>query len=159
MDKNKIILAALKFICGCENFSATPYLDSAKILTIGHGLTEILGRKVQMCDVISEEESMKYVQEHIERNLKMLESLLDLNSLTLNQIVAILSFIYNSGESGFRTSTLLKDLKARDFQSAVEEFKKWCHVTVDGKKEVCKGLVNRRLKEVKLFNSRIEIAA
>ena len=159
MNTNLIISAAVKFICGCENFSATPYFDSAKVLTIGYGMTEIYGRKVQMSDIISVEESEKYVKERVERDLKILESLLDLNSLKLNQIVSILSFIYNVGEEAFRESTLLKVLNVKDFNAVVEELRKWCHVTLDGKKEVCLGLVNRRKKEVELFNSTSEIEA
>jgi lysozyme len=43
-------------------------------------------------------------------------------------------------------------LQNGDKSGASKQFLVWNKITVDGKKQVCKGLVNRRAREQALFN-------
>lgn len=77
--------------------------------------------------------------------------------LNANQKEALISFIFNVGEVGFKASTLLRRLNEGDYKRASEEFKRWNKMTVGGKKVVSKGLTNRREAEARLFNKPIKL--
>lgn len=163
LDENYFNIAVER-ICSWESFSASPYYDSAKILTIGHGLTELNGHKIKENDVITEEESKQYVRERIENDFTKMKFFFDvhgfdLNSLNDNQIAAILVFIFNIGATKFLTSSVATDLVNNNFHKVPEDLLKWCKVTVNGQLQFCQGLYNRRVKEGQLFNSKDGLVA
>lgn len=65
------------------------------------------------------------------------------------QYTALVSFVYNTGESNFHSSTLLKKLNNKDYEGAATEFAKWTYS--NGK--FVPGLTERRAKEVLMFES------
>ena len=67
--------------------------------------------------------------------------------LNQNQFDALVSFVYNIGISGFKTSSALKRLNLQDFKAVPERMKLWNKV----KGKVSRGLVRRRAAEAKLF--------
>ena len=69
--------------------------------------------------------------------------------LNQNQFDALVSFEYNIGYGNFASSTLLKDLNAKNYIKAAGQFERW--VYGGGKK--LKGLENRRKAEKELFIS------
>ena len=71
--------------------------------------------------------------------------------LNQNQFDALVSFVFNIGETAFRTSTLLKVLNAGNFDQVPTQLRRWIRDT--GK--VVKGLINRREKEITLWNNPI----
>jgi lysozyme len=73
--------------------------------------------------------------------------------LTENQKGALVSLAYNIGNSAFSTSTVLRKLNEGDYQAAANAFGLWKKGTVNGVKKTLAGLVNRRAKEVELFNT------
>lgn len=67
---------------------------------------------------------------------------------------ALVSFVYNVGHGAFAESTMLKHLNNGEFELAGREFARWKYGRVNGKSVVIDGLVKRRAREYKLFNSR-----
>lgn len=67
--------------------------------------------------------------------------------LSQNQFDALVSFVFNIGETNFRKSTLLKKLNAGDYDEAANQFMRWAFQ--DGKPIA--GLYNRRYSEVRIF--------
>lgn len=132
-----------------EGFRAKAYPDplspDGKPLTIAWGLT---GPWVKEGLTLTIEEAtvkfMEVVNEFCNQLFKLIK--VDLNK---NQFLAVLSLVYNIGLSNFKTSKLLKELNLSHFTLAAKEFPRW---------KLCKGvpskgLLNRRLREQKLFLS------
>ncbi|MBX4954292.1 lysozyme [Rhizobium lentis] len=71
--------------------------------------------------------------------------------LTDNQFGALVMFAFNAGIGAFKSSTLLKKLNAGNYAAVPGELAKWNKTTIDGKKVVSNGLVNRRAAEAGLW--------
>lgn len=71
--------------------------------------------------------------------------------LTDNQFGALVMFAFNAGIGAFKSSTLLKKLNAGNYTAVPGELAKWNKTTIDGKKVVSNGLVNRRAAEAGLW--------
>ena len=73
--------------------------------------------------------------------------------LNENQKIALVSLVFNIGPTAFKNSTLLKLLNGGDYNKASLEVTRWVYITLNGKKQISKGLQNRRFREQLLFNS------
>ena len=127
-----------------EGYSSKPYLCSAGKRTVGWGMTNIKSVKnIQHADKIFKELRNKLFKQ-VEKEYP---------TLTYLQKSAILSLYYNTGSlekiknSGFSKALVLKDNK-----KAIENFKKWCKISINKKIIIIKGLQNRRTYESKLLN-------
>lgn len=69
--------------------------------------------------------------------------------LTQNQFDALSSLVFNIGEGGFSSSTLLRLLNSGDYEGAANQFLRWNRQ----KGRVLNGLTKRREEERKLFLS------
>lgn len=69
--------------------------------------------------------------------------------LNQNQFDALVSFVFNIGEGQFASSTMLKKLKAGDYEGAKSQFGRWVY---DNGKLIA-GLVKRREGEAALFDA------
>lgn len=69
--------------------------------------------------------------------------------LNQDQYDSLFSFIYNIGQAGFASSTLLKELNKGNYAGAAAQIARWDNI---GQNE-SKGLENRRVKEIELFCS------
>lgn len=140
MIPSKNCISLIKQWEGCRLES---YADVRGVWTIGWGTT---GPGIQEGLTISQNTADAILTGHV-RELGL--SLTDLlgNSLSQNQFDACTCFVYNVGLPAFRTSTMLRLLKAKDFPNAALEFLKWDHV--HGK--VIPGLLARRQSEQALF--------
>lgn len=69
--------------------------------------------------------------------------------------MALISWIFNLGVGNFRSSTLLKRLKARKWDEAAQEILRWdkCTNPATGKKETLRGLTRRRKSESHYFQT------
>lgn len=140
----------LKFIAQMEGIRLKPYLDSAKIPTIGIGtITYPNGKKVTMQDApITEAQALEYLKDHITKFVLPCLSKVTV-SLTQNQVDAIVSFIYNLGCGNFSSSTLLKKINGKAPLAEIKEnLLKWNRAAG---KEI-PGLTNRRIKEFELYS-------
>lgn len=146
----------LKLIQEFESFEAKPYLDSAKVWTIGYGSTYYPnGKPVTGRDKPITKEYAETIQRHVIATdfepviNELLKREIASGFITQNMYDAIISLTYNIGASGFKRSSVLRLLKQGDKVNAGNAFLLWNKA--GGK--VLKGLVNRREKERKLFLS------
>lgn len=132
-----------------EGLRLKSYLDGGGVWTIGYGTIKYPnGTPVKSGDMCTEAQAEAWLKS----DCKWVDACIDKYvtvKVTQNQFDALASFIYNIGESQFRTSTLLKMLNAGLFALAASNFDRWIYD--NGKVE--KGLVNRRAMEKKLFLS------
>ena len=138
-----------KLITSVEGFSAKPYLDSAKIPTIGYGSTYYTdGKRVTMLDKqITKDQAYEMFKIIADRFAKTVDSKVTAE-ITQNQFNALVCFAYNVGTGSFQTSTLLKKVNTNPKDLTIKnEFLKW--VKAGGVK--LQGLVNRREKEIEMY--------
>lgn len=74
-------------------------------------------------------------------------------TLTDNQRFALISFVFNEGETKFLTSTLLRLLNAGDYAAVPTQLLRWNKETVNGVLVANEGLTNRRKAEIKLWST------
>lgn len=132
----------IEFIKKHEGLRLKAYLCPSGKPTIGYGHT----KGVKLGDVITEEEAEQLLRE----DLIVVENEINRHNLNLNQnqFDALVSFVYNVGIGNFRSSTLLKKIKANpNDESIANEFKRW--VYSNGKR--LPGLVKRREEEAELY--------
>ncbi len=70
-------------------------------------------------------------------------------SLNQNQFDALVSFVFNVGDGAFRGSTLLRLLNQGQLDQVPAQLQRW----VRDNGQVVQGLVNRRNKEIALWNT------
>lgn len=99
-------LALLEHFEGCE---LTAYQCPAKVWTIGYGTTRYPdGRKVQPGDKLqSRMDAWKLKAADLRRIEKQVDDLTR-DEISQHQFDALVSFVYNMGETAFRNSTLLQ---------------------------------------------------
>jgi len=145
-----------------EGLELNEYLDSGGAPTIGIG--HLLTRSERMSGKIILK-GMPLVYRNgltVQQCLDLLDQDLDpaenvVNkavtvALNQNQFDALVSFTFNVGDSAFRNSTLLKVLNAGKYDQVPAQLLRW--VRDNGK--VVKGLVNRRNKEIDLWNKPVQ---
>ncbi len=137
--------AGLNLIKSFEGLRLEAYQDQGGVWTIGYGSTH--GVKEGM--VINEEQAEAMLLNDLTDAETNLSNTLNANNCNpnSNQFSALCSFVYNVGIGNFRSSTLLKDLIAGDYDSAADQFLVWDHV--DGVPNA--GLLRRRQAERELF--------
>lgn len=142
--------AGLSLIEQFEGCKLKPYLDVAKIPTIGIGTTKYPdGRAVTMNDPpITEAQARSFLKSHLEGDCKAVSGLVKV-TLNDNEFAALVSFTYNVGRNALASSTLLKKLNSGDRQGAADQFLKWDHAGG----VVVAGLTRRRKAERELFLS------
>jgi lysozyme len=125
-----------------EGLSLKAYKCPGNIWTIGYGHT----RTVTPDLVITKERAEELLLEDLEFSEDSVRKLVRV-PLTSNQFSALVSFVYNLGETQFRSSTLLKMLNDRDYSGASVQFLRWVY----SNKKKLNGLVRRREAEMRLF--------
>ena len=125
-----------------EDFRPVAYRPTKNdVLTIGYGHTE----GVKEGDTITKEEAQELFKKDFQKYSNLMKFVqIQLNN---NEKAALTSFAYNVGPGAFRNSTLLRKLNNGDKEGAANEFDKWVYQ----KGVKLNGLVNRRLREKKLF--------
>jgi lysozyme len=136
----------IDFITSFEGWSAKPYLDSAKIPTIGYGNTFYPdGQKVTMKDpAISKEKGLELFLNILQKFEKIVNSKLKI-AVNQNQFDALVSHTYNTGGS----DTLFNLINTKKPKSDIKNWFETKYTTAGGKKLA--GLVRRRKAESELF--------
>lgn len=116
-------------------------------ITIGWGSTMYIdGRKIQLGDVITQEQADELLEWEIAKKTAVL-GLMGLK-LNQNQFDSLTSFVFNIGFGNLNKSTLLKKVRQNPNDPAIGiEFMKWIYN--DGKQ--LKGLIRRRTAEKNLY--------
>lgn len=148
------------FLIKVEGIRLKSYKCSAGVWTIGIGNTRYINNeKVKEGEEITLEDAKKLCIDYIKKNIDLGDMFLLLN---VNQKVALISFIYNVGQSNYDKSTLKKVLsKVKNFnniqekekQEIIKSWKLWNMVTINNKKVINQGLTKRRQLEIDLFFS------
>lgn len=138
----KIGTAGLDCIKQSESCRLRAYLDTGGVWTIGWGHT--LGLKSG--DTCTQEQADSWlIDDCIQAEAAVNKRVR--THLTQNEFDALVSFVFNIGETQFANSTLLKHLNADQHELAALEFRKW---RFDNHVEI-PGLLARRLREKELF--------
>jgi lysozyme len=142
----------INFIKKRESCRLTSYQDIAGIWTIGWGsIMYKSGKRVSKGETITQAEADDLLLWEVGNKSAVISALVPA-SLNQNQFDAILSFTYNEGVGAFSGSTLLKVIKKNPCDPYIRDcFAMWDKITVDGKKVVSSGLVERRKLEADLY--------
>ncbi len=120
------------------------YRDAVGVPTIGYGHTH----GVYIGEVVTREQAQEFLKEDLRQAEGAVSRLVKV-PLNDNQFAALVSFVFNLGAGALAHSTLLRELNARNYQGAANQFLLWTHA--GGR--VLAGLVRRRRAERQLFLS------
>ncbi len=137
----------IEFLIKEEGLRLKPYLDSAKIATVGIGSTYYEnGKRVKMTDPpITKERAVSLFKNLLQHYEKAVWSSTR-DDLSQNQFDSLVSLAYNIGVNGFKGSTLLKRVNLYATEAKIREaFLLWRNA---GGKPI---LLNRRKREADLF--------
>lgn len=136
-----------------EGYRETTYADPGPTglpVTGGWGTTrDENGQPFKLGVTYPREYWVKLYRRDMGRFEKAVEKLVGSAPTTQGQFDALVSFAYNVGEGGLKTSTLLRMHKAGDYAGAAGQFGRWNKA---GKK-VLPGLTRRRAAEAALYAS------
>lgn len=134
--------SAVQAVKAHEGAALVAYADPVGIPTICYGATRgvRLGQKATPaeCEAMLHRD-LTYAGNGIAKGVQ--------HALTQDQYDALVSFVYNVGETAFYKSTLLRKINSGDCLGAVQEFPRW----VNAKGRKLNGLVTRRAAEAALF--------
>lgn len=127
---------------------------------LSSGLLTINGESIKWKNGLTRQQCIDLLKQdltNVTDNINKVVSPVMKNSLSQNKIDALIIFAFNIGNNGFNSSTLLKKLNDGNLNEIPAELMKWTKETKTNKfglktKVESKGLVNRRSREVKLWN-------
>lgn len=141
--------AGIAFIELWEGLKLKAYRDSKGLPTIGIGTTRYPdGTKVKMGDTCTKAQAYEWFRFDIARFEAFVNRVIKV-PLNQNQFDALVSLVYNIGETNFTEGSVDDKLNAKQVDAAL---KTWLLYVNSGGKKI-DGLVNRRHAEVKLFKS------
>lgn len=136
-----------------EKLSLVAYPDQndPPVWTIGYGHTS----GVQKGLTWTEDQSERVLDSDINLFSAKVSILLikSPQALTDNQFSALVLLAFNIGIFNFSQSTVLHLILVGNLSQVPSSFRLWNKVTIEGKKVVSNGLVNRREAEVSLWNT------
>ena len=103
----------------------------------------------------SNSECRNLLEKHIRIHGKHVENAVTY-PITPQTRAALISFSYNVGGSAMRNSTAVRLINQGKVEQGCKALGLWNKATVNGKKIVVKGLVNRRNQEIKLCLSGLQ---
>ncbi len=148
-----------KLLAEWEGLRTEVYDDAAGLPTIGvgHLLTKnerdtgritIKGQAVDYQQGLSEQQVLDLLAQDLERFEAAVNDGVQV-ALNQNQFDALVSFAFNVGRQAFKSSTLLKKLNQGLYDEVPEQLRRWNKAGGN----VIQGLVNRREKEIALWQS------
>ena len=147
-----------EFIAKEEGLRLEPYRDQAGYPTIGvgHLLSRDPGADLSRWKPITREEALRLLDEDLERFVAAVRKAVPGFQEGGHRETACVSLAFNIGPAGFAGSRLARLLNNYDASTdkvagVILEWLSWNKITVDGKKRVSEGLLNRRRREVALF--------
>lgn len=142
----QISFNGIKFLKDQEGFRERAYKDTGGVWTIGYGTIKINGKPVEQGMTCTEQEAAQWLLADLAWAQSAVNQMVRI-SLTQSAYDALVSFVYNEGETQFSKSTLLRKLNLGDLAGAAREFDRW--VYDNGK--IIPGLVSRRHRERQMF--------
>ena len=113
-----------------EGFSAKPYRDSGGVATQGVGSTmKPDGSKIKMTDPqITRKTAQEWAKAHVSKDEVAFRKSLNGVKLSQTEYDVYLDFTYNFGQANWKTSSMLKNLKAGKYKTACDSLLKWKYV-------------------------------
>lgn len=139
----------IELVEGVEN---KPYMDIAGIPTVCSGIT---GPDVVWGKTYSNRECRNLLEKHIQIHAKHVQDAVTY-PISQQTRAALISFSYNVGGSAMRKSTAVRLINQGKVEQGCKALGLWNKATVNGKKVVVRGLVNRRNEEIKLCLSGLQ---
>ena len=135
-----------------EGMRNAAYLDQAGIPTICAGHTSDRRFPFAMGTVWSDQKCLEVLAHDLRQARHAVDTYVTV-PLTEGQRNALTSFAFNVGNGAFKNSTLLQALNLGLYEDVPSEMRRWNKVTVNGRKRVSQGLVNRREAEIAMWFS------
>lgn len=147
-DAQKAEVKAIALVAKLEGYRSYWYSCSAGVQTIGYGFTKsVLTKDEQALKSMDRKTADRILGREIRKIQKDVRKLVT-RKMTVDQEVAVISFVYNLGLPKFKSSTLLKRINDGSSNAVVSaEFNRWVY----GGGKVITGLKNRRKTEVKYW--------
>lgn len=144
----------LSLIKEFEGFRAEAYRDVAGVWTIGYGTTAAANVGVTPVPgmTITKAEAEWYLQKAVNKFAAQVEAMLTAPAND-NEFGAFVSLAYNIGPGAFSRSSALRHFNAGNKAAAADAILAWNKATVNGRKQVLRGLARRREAEKALFLS------
>jgi lysozyme len=144
-----------------EGLVTHEYLDAggAPTIGIGHLLTRsertsgkivIQGQALDYRDGLTEQQCWDLLDQDLDGAEKTVNEAVTV-PLNQNQFDALVSFTFNVGDAAFRGSTLLKLLNQGQYDQVPTQLRRW----IRDSGHVVQGLINRREKEIALWNTSV----
>lgn len=113
-----------------EGYSLKPYKDTGGVATIGIGSTKYEdGTSVKITDKpIDQKRAVQVAQAHISKDEQAFRKSLQGVKVAQVEYDVYLDFIYNFGQSNWRSSSMLSNLKAGQYVAACRSLLKWKYV-------------------------------
>jgi lysozyme len=128
-----VLAASAAFFTYLENkegYSATPYKDSGGVVTQGIGSTvKPDGKSIKMTDpAITRKTAQEWAKAHVAKDEVAFRKSLEGVKLSQIEYDTYLDFSYNFGAANWRSSSMLRNLKAGQYKSACDSLLKWKYV-------------------------------
>lgn len=130
-----------------EGLRLEAYKDIAGIWTIGHGHTRTAAQGMKINHDRAHElllGDLKAAEEGVTRALGDVPT-------TAHQFSAMVALAYNIGVNAFKDSTVLREHKKGNHDTAAQAFLMWDKATINGKLTQVAGLKRRREAEAELY--------
>ena len=139
--------AGIKLIKEFEGLKLQAYQDIAGIWTIGHGHTRTASKGME----ITNEGAHRLLQDDLKATEDGVTRALGDVPTTPHQFSAMVALAYNIGVGAFRDSTVLREHKKGNHDTAAQAFLMWDKATINGKLTPVAGLKRRREAEAELY--------
>lgn len=137
-----------QFIARYEGFRPYPYFCEAGKRTIGFG--HVMRPGEEWPDGIHEGQALDLLVQDARREAQPVAAALQ-GKIKPHEADALISLAFNVGGGTVARSTLLRLINNGSRETAADEFLRWDKITVNGAKQVSRGLHRRRLAERRLF--------
>lgn len=130
-----------------EGLRLDSYQDVAGVWTIGYGHT----RGVTPDMHITEGQADQALLDDLVGTEAAVDSAVAGAATSGNQFSAMVVLCFNIGSANYRSSSVLREHLAANFEAAADAFLMWNKAHVDGELQVVPGLTNRRTAERALY--------
>ena len=141
--------AGVELIKKAEGFRSRAYKCPAGIWTVGFGHT----KNVTPNRTVTLDEAIELIYQDAAEAEAPIKKYVKV-PLNENQLSALISFVFNLGETKFAGSTLLKKLNEGSYDLVGKEMQRWIFARQNGVLKKLGGLIKRRQAEMQLFNTK-----
>jgi lysozyme len=152
--KNELTSATVNLIKQFEGLRLEAYTDSAGIWTIGFGHTKGVYAGMEITDYGAAKlliDDLGIAAACVARVIK--------KQMTNHEFGGFVSLTHNIGVGAFEGSTAARKFNKGDKNGASQAILMWNKITVNGKKVVSQGLINRRASEAVYFQMNVADAS